>query len=207
MATPTRPSPATIPFGPVEIAFDGAVLEPRAWTIEQSAWATELHTAVPDGAVAEMCCGAGQIGLVVAVETGRRLVQVDDHEDACAYARRNAAAAGVDADVRHRALDEAFEDGERFPIILADPPYVPSDETARHDDDPEHAIDGGPDGLDVARQCVEVAARHLAPGGAVLLQLGGAHQAEALCMHATSVGLTCVETREFGPDRAVLLLR
>jgi len=207
MSSSTLPTPSMFPFGPVEIAFDGAVLEPRAWTIEQSRWAVELHTAVPDGPVAEMCCGAGQIGLVVGVETGRPLVQVDDHEDACGYARRNAAVAEVASDVRHAPLDEAFEEGELFPIILADPPYVPSDETGKHSDDPEHAIDGGPDGLDVARECLDVAARHLAPGGVVLLQLGGAHQAEALCGHATSVGLTCVETREFAPDRAVLLLR
>ncbi|MEN3273049.1 MAG: hypothetical protein V7636_1810, partial [Actinomycetota bacterium] len=58
-------------FGGLEIAFDDGVLTPRPWTIEQSQWAIELLHALPDGPVLELCCGAGQIGLVVAHATGR----------------------------------------------------------------------------------------------------------------------------------------
>ena len=200
MSASTLPAPSLFPFGPVQIAYDGDLLEPRAWTIEQSRWAVELESAAPAGPVLELCCGAGQIGLVVGVETGRPLVQVDDHDDACGFARINARSAGVTSDVRCARLDTALRHGERFPIILADPPYIPTDQTDAYADDPEHAIDGGPDGLDVARTCLEVARRHLAPGGAILLQLGGADQAEAL-------GIGAEERREFGPDRTVVLLR
>src|SRR4051794_38590254 len=129
-------------FGPIEIEIVDGVLEPRAWTIEQSRWAIELSASVPDGPVLELCCGAGQIGLVVGVETGRPLVQVDDDEGACALARRNADANGVDSDIRCAPIEDAVSDGERFPLVLADPPYVPSDATNEFDDDPEHAIDG-----------------------------------------------------------------
>jgi methylase of polypeptide subunit release factors len=200
MSASTLPSPALFPFGPLQIAYDGDLLRPRAWTIEQSRWAIDLAPALPDGPILELCCGAGQIGLLVGHETGRPLVQVDDHDDACGFARINARNAGVESDVRCARLTTAVRDGERFPIILADPPYIPTGETDEHADDPEHAIDGGRDGLDVARTCLDVARRHLAPGGAILLQLGGADQAEAL-------GIGDEERREFAPDRTVVLLR
>ncbi|HYD08740.1 MAG TPA: class I SAM-dependent methyltransferase [Acidimicrobiales bacterium] len=208
MSASTLPPPSLFRFGPLQIAYDGDLIRPRAWTIEQSRWAIELHDAgLPDGEILELCAGVGHIGLVAARETGRRIVQVDDNDDACGFARLNATAANVTSDVRCARMCVALRPDERFPLILADPPYVPSDQVEDHPDDPGHAIDGGPDGLDLARTCLDVAAAHLAPGGAVLLQLGGAHQARALCDHAHQRGLTCIETREYAPDRALLLLR
>ena len=198
---------ATVAFGPLTIAFDDErLLVPRPWTIEQSRWAVEVATSLPDGPVLELCCGAGQIGLVVAVETGRRLVQVDDLPEACAYARHNAAIAGVEVDVRCARVEDAIVDDERgrFPLILADPPYVPSDRTGEHAGDPQHTIDGGGDGLDVARRCLAVARRAVAPDGIVILQTGGAVQAETL---ATTAGFGRVDVRELAVDRALLLLR
>lgn len=194
---------ATVQFGPIEIAFAEGVLEPRPWTIEQSRWAVELCHALADGPVLELCAGAGQIGLVVALEAGRLVVQVDDHDEACAFARHNADAAGVEVDVRCAPIETALDPDERFPLVLADPPYVPSDATGDHRDDPDHAIDGGPDGLDVARRCVAVARAALAPGGAVLVQTGGPEQAAAL---AAESGFAHHEIRAYAPDRAVLLL-
>ena len=193
----------TVQFGSLEIAFAEGVLEPRDWTIAQSDWAVELLGALPDGPVLELCCGAGQIGLVVGLTTGRTLVQVDDHDEACGFARHNADAAGVETDVRCGAIEDAVDQDERFVLVLADPPYVPSASTDDFADDPDHAIDGGADGLDVARRCVQVAARVLAPGGALVVQTGGAEQAERLAAewpHATA------EIRACAPDRALLLL-
>lgn len=192
-------------FDGLEIAFDDEVLEPRDWTVEQSRWAIDLLAALPDGPVLELCCGAGQIGLVVAVRTGRPLVQVDDDERACAFARRNAEVNAAVADVRGAPLEAALADEERFHLALADPPYVPAGEVDGVPEDPDSAIDGGDDGLDVARACVRVAAGHLDEGGYLLLQLGGERQAATISHGAA--GFEPVETRSFGPDRALLLLR
>lgn len=191
-------------FDGLEIAYDDEVLEPRDWTVEQSRWAIALLADLPDGPVLELCCGAGQIGLVVAVRTGRPVVQVDD-ERACAFARRNAEVNAAVADVRRAPLDAALGDEERFHLVLADPPYVPAGMVDRFSEDPDDTIDGGDDGLDVARACVRVAARHLQDGGYLLLQLGGERQA-AMISHAAA-GFEPVETRSFDPDRALLLLR
>jgi len=194
---------ATVEFGGLEIAFDDEVLEPRPWTEAQVAWAVELLASLPRGAVLELCCGAGQIGLVVASRTHRRLVQVDDDPRACTFAARNAEAAGIDPDVRCAPLEDALRAGERFALVLADPPYIPSVEADGFVGDPDHAIDGGVDGLAIARRCIAVAHRALAPGGAVLLQARGADQARSL---AVSSGFTTTGVRAYGPDRAVLRL-
>lgn len=193
-------------FGPIDVEYDDAVLVPRPWTIAQSRWAVELLGDLPDGPVLELCAGAGQIGLVVAVETGRRLVQVDVDPRACAFARENASRAGVTSEVRCGDLQRAVGPTERFPLVLADPPYVPTDEVDELPGDPRDAIDGGPDGLDIARRCLQIAAAHLVDGGLVLLQLGSSEQADRLRPSAAERGLGTVEVRTVGSSGALVLL-
>lgn len=193
-------------FGSIEVAYDDEVLVPRQWTLEQSRWAEALLQDLPDGPVLELCAGAGQIGLVVACETGRSLVQVDVDARACSYARTNAERTGVAADVRCGDLAGALADDERFRLVLADPPYIPSDEVEQLPDDPEGAIDGGPDGLDIARTCLAVAARHLLDGGVVLLQLGTREQADLLRADVTGHGLEVAEVRAVGDSGVLVLL-
>lgn len=197
----------TTRFGPIDVTYDDDVLEPRPWTIEQSRWAVELLDEVPDGPVLELCAGAGHIGLVVAVELGCELVQVDVHAGACGHARANAERAGVAADVRCGRLDAVLAPGERFPLVLADPPYVPSGEVDDLPEDPAGAIDGGDDGLDIARTCLAVAASHLADGGRVVLQLGSCEQAERLRPAATDHGLQVAEVRTVEGKGVLVLLR
>lgn len=196
-----------MPFGPVDIAFDEHVLVPRPWTLAQSLWGTGLLATLPPGPVLELCSGAGQIGLAAVAGTPRPLVQVDRSEDACAYARRNAEAAEVTSDVRCGAMDEVIDDDERFVLVVADPPWVPSEEVRRFPEDPVWAIDGGDDGLDVARLCLRVAAQHLAVDGAVLLQVGSEEQVKALTPDVTAVGLVVSELRTFERGAVALLVR
>jgi methylase of polypeptide subunit release factors len=172
----------TMTFGELRIAFDDRVLRPRAWTAEQSRWAAELIRTAPPGPVLELCSGAGQIGLLAVLGSDRTLVCVDADPVACAYAADNAEQAGISefVEVRQALMDEALRPDERFPVIVADPPWVRRQEIGRFPEDPLLAIDGGPDGLDVARLCLRVIAGHLLPGGSALLQVGTVDQAEVL---------------------------
>ena len=197
-----------ISFGDLDITYDDRVIEPRPWTILQSAWAIELSQRSPEGPVLELCCGAGHIGLVVAARTGRALVQVDANPAACELARRNAAAAGLadQVDVREGRLLDAVGADESFAIVIADPPYLPTTAIDDFPDDPALAIDGGDDGLAVVRDCLAVIERVLVTGGAALLQVRGRTQADevgALLPPHRAV----LEIREDGPERAVILLR
>jgi methylase of polypeptide subunit release factors len=205
-----RQTPRTTEFGPLTISYDETVLEPRAWTFGQSAWAVDLLRDAPPGPVLELCCGAGHIGLAVAALTGRDVVLVDASAAACKFAQHNAVLAGLEGgtDVRHGLLDAALDHHESFALVLADPPYLPSATTGHFPDDPLHAVDGGADGLTLARLCMDVAARHTEPGTPVLLQLRDLPQARELAeeLH-DSHPLTHVESRELDVRGAVLHLR
>ncbi len=168
----------TMAFGELTIAYDERVLRPRPWTADQSHWAAELLSTAPGGPVLELCSGAGQIGLLAVLHTGRELVCVDLDPVAGDFTRRNAEAAGVASrvEVRTGRLESAVRPEERFPLVIADPPWVRRADVGTYPEDPLLAIDGGADGLDVARACLDVAARHLLPGGSALVQLGNRTQ-------------------------------
>ncbi len=198
-STPTTPTPATdaagppagtsgpaqpelMEFGAIQVEHHARVLRPRPWTRLQSEWAAELTRDLPAGSILELCTGAGQIGLLASVLSGRHLVAVDADPVACVLARRNAVRAGVADRVEVRAGDmrAAVADGEAYALVVADPPWVTTAEVGRFPQDPLLAIDGGEDGLVVARLCLEVAAQHLLPGGLLLVQLGDNAQADEL---------------------------
>jgi methylase of polypeptide subunit release factors len=196
-------------FGPLCVTFDDQVLEPRPWTLAQSTWAAELAASVPEGPILELCSGAGHIGQAAAVLTGRALVQVDVDPHACTLAEANAATnlAGHDVVVRCGDLDDAVAPAERFPLVLADPPYLPSTQSGAWPEDPPLAVDGGDDGLDLPRRCLATAGRHVADGGVVLLQALGRTQVLRLAADVAAAGLQVTDLREIDDRRAVALLR
>jgi methylase of polypeptide subunit release factors len=209
MTTTAGPTRRTTTLGGLHIAFDERVLRPRPWTAAQSEWAADLLERAPAGPVLELCTGAGHIGLIAILANSRRLVAVDADPVACDFAAINAADAGLAdrVEVRNATLDFALAPGEKFPVIIADPPWVPTDCIEDFPEDPVGAIDGGADGLDLARGCLEVAAAHLAEGGVMLLQLGTRDQAAALDDTIARAGLVVTEVRQPAPDGVVVCLR
>ena len=191
----------------LRIAYDAKVLEPRPWTAMQGGWAAELAEEVPPGPILELCSGVGHIGLVAARRSGRPLVQVDSSAHACALARANAASAWLSdrVEVRCGDLAEMVEGFERFPLIIADQPYITTSNVARFPSDPRVAIDGGHDGLDLARSCLEVIRSVLVPGGRALLQLGDEGQVAAIAQ-AASPDLELLGHRSAGSTRHVAVL-
>jgi release factor glutamine methyltransferase/ribosomal protein L3 glutamine methyltransferase len=148
------------------------------------------------------------IGLLAVDGTDRRLVCVDVDPVACAFAEANAGAAGRSGlvEVRRASLD-TFAADDPFPLIIADPPWVRSELVGCFPADPVLAIDGGTDGLDLARQCVDVIDRCLHAQGAALLQLGSYEQARVLDGELPD-SLVLTETRgEPGRGLVVLLAR
>jgi release factor glutamine methyltransferase len=200
----TATTPQAIDFEGLRIEYDEQVLAPRPWTAAQSRWAAELIRMAPPGPVLELCAGVGHIGLLAVSLTPRTLVCVDVDPVACAFLRRNAAAAGVRVDVREGVMDEVLAPDEDFSVVIADPPWVPSGQVSRYPEDPSRAIDGGDDGLALVRSCLDVIDRHLVVAGSALLQVGPREQAERVCdLVATYVDLAVIEVREL--ERGALL--
>lgn len=198
-----------VSYGGLEIAYDDRVLEPRPWTEAQARWGAELLADLPPGPVLELCCGAGQIGLLTAVLAGRELVAVDLNPAACAFTRANAERAGVTVRVLEGRLEEQPPAAPVHPLVTSDPPWVPHTEVERFPEDPLLAIDGGEDGLEVARACVLAAQDRVHPAGAVLVQLGSEEQAAALgrwCAAHSSLRLTETRAAGGGASRGVVCL-
>ncbi len=185
-------------FSHLTIEYDERVLQPRPWTVMQSRWAAELIPDSPVGRVLELCAGAGHIGLLAVSLASRPLVCVDLNPAACELTRHNATLAGLGEDVEVRCGDlaDVVPDGEEFGVVIADPPWVPAAETGRFPEDPLLAIDGGDDGLSVARECLRVAAGSVADGGHVLIQLGTQEQARQLATEVRGTPLDLVEIRD-----------
>jgi len=194
----------SIDFHGLRIEYDERVLTPRPWTAAQSLWAADLIAVAPPGPVLELCSGAGHIGLLAMTLAPRRLVCVDADPVACGYLRRNAGRAGIRVDVREGRMDEALTSDERFAVVIADPPWVPTADVSRFPEDPVTAINGGADGLDLVRSCLAVIDQHLLPAGSALIQVGPDDQADRLAdLLADHEDLRLVEVREF--DRGALV--
>lgn len=201
LSAPASAEPVeTVDFGRLQITFDGRVLRPRSWTQAQSMWAAEIIETAPVGQILELCAGAGHIGLLAVLGSTRCLLCVDVDPVACDYARQNAEAAGLThrVEVREGPMDVVLRAGERFAVVIADPPWVRRADVGRYPEDPLRAIDGGDDGMAIARTCLDVARRHLLPGGVLLLQLGSVEQVEQLGEMATGMSVTEVRFYDDG---------
>lgn len=187
----------SVDFGGLRIEYDERVLTPRPWTAEQSRWAADLIRHAPPGPVLELCSGAGQIGLLATRLAPRTLVCVDASPVACAYLRRNAAHARQRVDVREGLMDEVLQPDEEFAVVIADPPWVRREGVTQFPEDPVTAIDGGDDGLDLVRSCLDVVADHLVVAGSALLQVGPDQADDVRRLVAAYDDLAVVEVRTF----------
>lgn len=191
-----------VEFGGLDIAFDDRVLRPRPWTLAQSHWAAELVQDAAPGPVLELFAGVGHIGLAAVAGSDRELVLVDLNPAAVDLASRNVTSAGLAerVTIREGRIDDVLRPEEVFALIIADPPWIRTDGIGEFPEDPSIAIDGGADGLDLARTCCAVIDQHLAAGGSAVVQLGTTEQAELIDDHLSRVlgsGLRIVETRSF----------
>ena len=148
------------------------------------------------GSALDVGTGTGAIALSLAFEGSfASVVATDVDEGALRLARRNAESAGVGhkIDLRAGSLFEPLRSGERFDVIVSNPPYV-----AEKDEDglqpevvewePRQALFAGPDGFDVLEQIVERAREHLQDGGLLALEVGAGQAtrvADMLCRAAS----------------------
>jgi release factor glutamine methyltransferase len=162
-------------FWSLPLAVDGRVLIPRP----ETELLVELACRLAPGARVVLDCGTGSAALAVALAQelrGARLWASDRSRDALDVARRNVARHAPHVALVAANLLAAFRD-DTFDLVVANPPYCAAHEIAAlapevRDFEPRQALAGGADGLDVLRALVADAARVLAPGGWLLLEVG-----------------------------------
>lgn len=131
--------------------------------------AGELRRETPAGrSVLDLCTGSGVLAVTAALEGASKVVAVDVSRRAVLSVRLNGAVNGVRVDARRGDLFGAVS-GERFDVIVSNPPYVPGpvDQLGRRG--LGRAWEGGPDGRAFIDLICATAPTHLNPGGAVLL--------------------------------------
>jgi ribosomal protein L3 glutamine methyltransferase len=128
--------------------------------------------------VLDLCTGSGALAVLAAMQFPNAAVDaVDITADALAVAARNVAEHGLDDRVAllHGDLFAPVA-GERYDLIITNPPYVDAAGMAalppefRHE--PALALDGGADGIAIVARIIEEAGRHLTENGGLLCEVG-----------------------------------
>lgn len=165
--------------------------------------------------VADLCTGSGCVACSLAYENPAISVLATDLSPECvALARENVHALGLDERVEVLACDlgEGIDESllGSFAAVVANPPYVPSAVLASLPEEvkgfePELALDGGENGLEVFCRIASWASRALLPGGLLAVELFERSLEEA-CTIAHEQGYVAVEiARDLAGASRILL--
>ncbi|HXQ81891.1 MAG TPA: peptide chain release factor N(5)-glutamine methyltransferase [Opitutaceae bacterium] len=202
-------------FCGLRLRTDRRALIPRPETELLVETVTE-RCAGPPGRILDLGTGGGAIGLALArAFPGARVTAVDVSPEALALAAENAVSTGLADRITFVESDwfDRLPAGERYELIVSNPPYLSPDETAAaapevRDHEPGRALTAADGGFaDIAR-IVAGACRVLSPGGMLALETGGGHRAR-LTAALASAGYGRIEPlRDLaGRDRFVLAWR
>ena len=167
----------TAAFRSLELSVGPGVFVPRPETEQVVQYAIDYLRQLPTPGVAiDLGTGSGAIAIAVAKEVPQaKVFAVELSEAAHAYAAKNIAANGVTVELRLGAMQEVVSDlVGSLDVVISNPPYIPNaaipiDPEVRNYD-PELALYGGEDGLDVIRDISGIAAALLRPGGLLVLE-------------------------------------
>ena len=163
--------------------------------------------------IIDVGAGSGAIALAVAANSrAARVVATDVSADALAVARNNAATLGLADRIGFIRCDLLAAARCPADLIVSNPPYIPSADMANPQAEikrePRLALDGGADGLDPFRRLARGAARALAPGGALIVELMPSQMDAAESIARASIPRARRISRRadlFGDDRALIV--
>ncbi|HZV64169.1 MAG TPA: 50S ribosomal protein L3 N(5)-glutamine methyltransferase [Telluria sp.] len=197
-------------LGSYNFYVDERVIVPRSFIAELipqqfSPW-VEDPEAVEN--VLELCTGSGCLAIMMADAFSNAVVDaVDISADALAVAERNIRDYKLEGRVNPIASD-LYQNVpfKKYDLIVSNPPYVNSASMGKLPQEylrePQIALDGGSDGMDLVRKIVAGAADYLTPDGILMVEIGNEREfAEAAFGH---LGLTWLTTSA-GDDMVFLL--
>lgn len=194
----------------VRFHVDERAIVPRSFIAELLAdgsidpWLGE-HTRT----VLDLCTGNGSLAVLAAMAYPDVQVEAADlSDDALAVARINVDRHGLTERIRlvHSDLFEALPG--RYDLILCNPPYVNTLSMAalpaEYQAEPDMALAGGEDGMDLVRRILSEAPAHMNDHGVLVLEIGNEREHfEAAFPFLEAVWLDT----SAGPDMVALLTR
>jgi release factor glutamine methyltransferase len=177
------------------------VLIPRSETEHLVEKVIELAAQFERPRIVDIGTGSGAIAVALAdILPQASITAIDLSSSALAIAGENAKRNGVDI---HFLLGDLLAPvaGEKFEIVVSNPPYVPIADRATlsvevREYEPALALFAGDDGLDVYRRLIPAAFDALTPGGFVALEIGYG-QSPAITKLLAGSGFAQIE---FAPD-------
>lgn len=162
--------------------------------------------------ILDMCTGSGCILLsLLTYMNESRGMGVDLSDAALFVAKRNAEALSLAerAEFRQGDLFAAVDDGEKFDILVSNPPYIATKEIDGlmpevKEHEPRMALDGGESGLVFYERIVADAKNYLVPGGKLYFEIGY-DQGVAVSRLLAGAGFVNIEVHKdyAGLDRVV----
>lgn len=197
-------------LGQYRFYVDERVLVPRSFISELipqqfSPWVEDAESVEH---VLELCTGSGCLAIMLADAFPNAVVDAADiSQDALAVAEHNIREYKLEGRVNpiHSDLYQNVP-FKKYNLIVTNPPYVNSESMKRlpqeYQREPQIALAGGEDGMDLVRKIVEGAAERLTPNGVLVVEIGNERDfAEAAFGH---LGLTWLTTS--AGDEQVFLL-
>ena len=163
----------------VPFTVDARVIVPRSLIAEPLADGTlDLWLGAHTRRVLDLCTGNGSLAVLAALAWPDVQVQATDiSTDALAVARINIDRHQLAQRITLHAGDGlAAVPGQRFDLILCNPPYVNSAAMAalpaEYQAEPRLALAGGDDGMDFIRHLLHAAPDHMTPDAVLVLEIG-----------------------------------
>lgn len=207
----------TAAFRQLELAVGPGVFVPRpeTETVVQFAIDALAATASPQPVAIDLGTGSGAIALAMATEVPHaRVYGVEVSPRAYVWTRQNFRTVGAaNATPVFVDLADALPDLDgTVDVVISNPPYIPLGAVPRDPEvrlfDPEIALYGGDDGLDIVRQVSTTAHRLLRRGGTLVLEHGEVQSADIAALLAADGWTAIAHHRDLlGRDRATTALR
>ncbi len=171
-------------FCGLEFEVSPAVLIPRPETELLVEYVTQRISTARQATIVDVCTGSGCIAVAIArLRPHARVLAIDLSSSALHVARRNAIRHGVGERItwlEGDLLGPLAEQGVEglVDVIVSNPPYIAEAEWATLQPEvklfePRGALVAGPQGTELHERLLQEAARYLAPGGVVFLEIGG----------------------------------
>jgi ribosomal protein L3 glutamine methyltransferase len=197
-------------LGTYAFYVDERVIVPRSFIAELIPHQFSPWVVDPDavGSILELCTGSGCLAIMMADAFPNSVVDaVDISPDALAVAEHNIREYKLEGRVNPIQSD-LYQNVpfKKYDLIVTNPPYVNADSMSKLPQEflhePQIALAGGSDGMDLVRKIIEGAPDYLTPEGILMVEIGNEREyAEAAFGH---LGLTWLTTSA-GDDMVFLL--